>query len=145
MRRFVNGVETDLELSGAEITYLPDRLAVRTADGTQTAVAIRQGDTVHISYLGQTFTIEKVARVKSGRGSGDGELRAPMPGLIVDVLQPEGAQVKKGDKILVLEAMKTQQAFIAPFDGVVTSLKTEKGQQVADGQLLAVVTAEVLA
>jgi 3-methylcrotonyl-CoA carboxylase alpha subunit len=67
-------------------------------------------------------------------------MRAPMPGQIVDVLVSEGAKVAKGDKVLVLEAMKTQQAFLAPFDGVVEKLPVKKGEQVADGQLLALVT-----
>lgn len=70
-------------------------------------------------------------------------MRAPMPGLIVDVLLSEGVDVKKGDKILVLEAMKTQQAFTAPFDGKLDSLKVGKGDQVIDGQVLAVVIPEV--
>jgi biotin carboxyl carrier protein len=47
--------------------------------------------------------------------------------------------VEKGDKILVLEAMKTQQAFTAPFAGVVRRIEVEKGSQVSDGELLAVV------
>jgi len=145
MKRFVNGVEANLEPSGAEVTPLSDRLAVRTGDGMHTAVAIRQGETIHVSYKGNTYTVEKATRVKSARGAGDGELRAPMPGLIVDVLLGEGVEVAKGDKILVLEAMKTQQAFTAPFDGVLTCIRVSKGEQVVDGQVLAVVTAEVTA
>lgn len=66
-------------------------------------------------------------------------MRAPMPGQIVDVLVERGANVTKGEKILVLEAMKTQQPFTAPFDGVVEKLDVTKGQQVAEGAVLAVV------
>lgn len=139
MRRFVNGTEIELEPSGAEVTPLHDRLAVRTPDGTNTAVAVRVGDTVHVSYRGQTYTVKKGARVKEGAGASDGDLRAPMPGQIVDVLLEAGTNVQKGDKILVLEAMKTQQAFVAPFDGKLVSLKVSKGDQVSDGQVLAVV------
>lgn len=139
MKRFVNGVEVELGASDAEVTRLPDRLAVRTPHGTHTAVAVRSGDKTFISYRGQTYTVEKAIRSKGGKGAGSGEMRAPMPGQIVDVLVSAGADVKKGDKVLVLEAMKTQQSFNAPFDGVVTSINVAKGDQVIDGQLLAVV------
>ena len=140
MKRFVNGEEVDLQPSEAEITPLSDRLMVRTADGSQSAVAVREGDTVFVSYLGQTYTVEKVRRTRGARGEGNGEMRAPMPGLIVDVLAKVGDEISKGDKVLVLEAMKTQQPFVAPFDGTVTSLSVQKGDQVADGDLLAVVS-----
>ena len=62
-----------------------------------------------------------------------------MPGMIVDVLVSEGDAVVAGQKILVLEAMKTQQPFNAPFDGVVTKLNAVKGVQVSGEDLLAVV------
>lgn len=139
MRRFVNGVEADLSPTGAEVSSLPDRLAIRTAEGTFTTVAVRVGDTVHVSLRGQTYTVKKATRVKEGTPASDGDLRAPMPGLIVDVLLKQGSNVVKGEKILVLEAMKTQQAFVAPFDGTLRSLQVAKGDQVTDGQVLAVV------
>ena len=50
-----------------------------------------------------------------------------------------GDRVTKGQVIVVVEAMKTQQPFVAPFDGTVTSVKVDKNDQVADGQVLAVV------
>lgn len=139
MKRFVNGQEVDLPPTDAEVIRLPDRLAVRSSNGVHTALAVRSGDKVHISYRGHTYTVEKALRTKSGKGAGSGEMRAPMPGQIVDVLVSAGASVVKGDKILVLEAMKTQQSFNAPFDGKVSELKVQPGEQVVDGQLLAVV------
>lgn len=139
MKRFVNGVEVELTTGHAEVTSLHDRTLVRTGDGSSSAVAVRIGDTVHVSYRGQSYIVEKARRTKAGRGASDGELRAPMPGLIVDVLLDEGAEVLAGDKVLVLEAMKTQQAFAAPFDGTLTKLTVSKGQQVSDQELLAVI------
>lgn len=72
-------------------------------------------------------------------------MRAPMSGLIVDVLVADGVEVHKGQKLLVLEAMKTQQPFAAPFDGKVTKVLVQKGQQVAEGAILVVVEATVAA
>ena len=141
MKRFVNGEEVDLLPSDAEITALPDRLMVRTADGTSSALAVRVGDSVHVSYQGKVFIVEKSRGRLGGHGvAGSGELHAPMPGQIVEVLVGNGDTVKKGDKVIVLEAMKTQQVLTAAFDGIMSNLTVEKGQQVSDGQLLAVVT-----
>jgi 3-methylcrotonyl-CoA carboxylase alpha subunit len=60
-----------------------------------------------------------------------------MPGQVVDVLVAQGDAVEKGQKVLVIEAMKTQQPFLAPFNGTVVTLNAEKGMQVKDGELLA--------
>jgi 3-methylcrotonyl-CoA carboxylase alpha subunit len=55
------------------------------------------------------------------------------------VLVSVGDKVTKGQKLIVLEAMKTQQPFNAPFDGTVKALNAVKGAQVNDGELLVVV------
>lgn len=142
MRRFVNGIEVECEPGDVEVVQLGDRMVVRTAEGANTAAAVRHGDTVHVSYLGRTFVVEKAKRVRASRGAADGELRAPMPGVIVDVLVAEGDAVQRGDKVVVLEAMKTQQPFVAPFAGRIAALKVAKGEQVAEGELLATVVPE---
>lgn len=64
------------------------------------------------------------------------DIKAPMPGLILDVLVQEGDEVKEGDYLLVLEAMKMENTLTAPRDGVVKSVGVEKGQTVDKGQLL---------
>lgn len=61
---------------------------------------------------------------------------APMPGRIISVDVAEGDKVAKGQKLLVLEAMKMEQAMLAPFAGVVAELKAVAGAQVAEGTLL---------
>ncbi|MEQ1822662.1 MAG: biotin/lipoyl-containing protein [Fimbriimonadaceae bacterium] len=139
MKRYVNGVEIEAGQSNAEISVQGNRLMVRTEEGTHSAVAVRDGDAVLVSYRGNVYTIEKGRRTASSKAAGSGEMRAPMPGQIVDVIAAEGSAVQKGDKILVLEAMKTQQAFTAPFDGMVKEIKVVKGDQVTDGQLLALI------
>jgi acetyl/propionyl-CoA carboxylase alpha subunit len=142
LKVFVDGVEADLDPNAASVDRLPDRLVVKRVDISSTAVAIRSGDAVLISYRGQQFTLER-HRPRSGTqgAAASGELRAPMPGLIVDVLRTEGSAVDKGDRILVMEAMKTQQAFAAPFAGTLAKLAVAKGDQVQEGDLLALVRA----
>jgi acetyl/propionyl-CoA carboxylase alpha subunit len=140
MKRFVNGEEVELAEDGASITKLSDRTVVHTPQGTFSAVAVREGDSVLVSYKGQQFRVEKkAARARHHGAAASGEMRAPMPGLIVDVRVEAGQSVAKGDILLVLEAMKTQQPFTAPFAGILRQLNVAKGDQVTDGQVLAVV------
>lgn len=142
MKRFVNGIETELSESGVgDVFELPDRLVVRTSEGAFSAVAVRVGGRVEVSYQGRTFRIERIARARSNRAAESGEIRAPMPGQIVEVMVREGDQVSAGQKLFVLEAMKTQQAAAAPFDGVVKSLAISVGDQVEAGQILLLVDA----
>jgi 3-methylcrotonyl-CoA carboxylase alpha subunit len=138
MKYFLNGEAVEFENS-FEVSKLPDRLQVRTSSGSFSALAIRDGDAILVSYQGNQYRLEtRQVRTRSG-GVKSGEYRAPMPGMIVDVLVAEGDTVVAGQKILVLEAMKTQQPFNAPFDGVVTKLNAVKGVQVSGDELLAVV------
>ena len=64
------------------------------------------------------------------------ELKAPMPGLIVDIRVQPGQAVQKGDALLVLEAMKMENILKAPADGTVASLKVNLRDNVQKGQVL---------
>lgn len=139
MRFFLNGEPVTFDWNGV-IDELPDRLMVRTEHGSFSALAVRDGDAILVSYQGYQYRLEtkRTRNKKSGDGA-SGEFYAPMPGQVVDVLVSQGDAVLKGQKVLVLEAMKTQQPFIAPFDGSVSFLSATKGQQVKDGEHLATV------
>ena len=64
------------------------------------------------------------------------ELKAPMPGLIVDIRVVPGQAVQKGDPLLVLEAMKMENILKAPADGTVANLKVNLRDNVQKGQVL---------
>ncbi|GAB5550514.1 MAG: acetyl-CoA carboxylase biotin carboxyl carrier protein subunit [Saprospiraceae bacterium] len=64
------------------------------------------------------------------------EIKAPMPGLIVDVLVEPGTQVEKGTPLLILEAMKMENMLKATSDGLVESVLVSKGQTVDKNQVL---------
>jgi len=69
---------------------------------------------------------------------GDAEaIRAPLPGLILDVKVKEGDSVKAGQDILVMEAMKMENQVQATHDGTIGKLYVQKGDTVAEGDLLA--------
>ena len=64
---------------------------------------------------------------------------APMPGNILDVKVTNGASVKKGDVLMILEAMKMENEIIAPCDGTVKSVNVTKGGSVETGAELCVI------
>jgi 3-methylcrotonyl-CoA carboxylase alpha subunit len=142
MKYFLNGEPVEFEWTG-EVESLSDRLIVRTNNGSFSAIAVRDGDAILVSYQGYQYRLEtkKPRNRKSGDAS-SGEFYAPMPGQVVDVLVAQGDAVEKGQKVLVIEAMKTQQPFLAPFNGTVVTLNAEKGMQVKDGELLASIQKE---
>ncbi len=58
------------------------------------------------------------------------EVKAPMPGLVLDVLVTVGQTVEMGEKILTLEAMKMENAIKSPTAGTIASIHVSKGQAV---------------
>lgn len=63
-------------------------------------------------------------------------LKAPMPGLVLEVSVEVGQMVAKGDKVLILEAMKMENVLKSPGEGKVKAIKISKGQAVEKGQVL---------
>ena len=61
---------------------------------------------------------------------------APMPGVIIDVNVNTGDTVKRGDILLILEAMKMENEIVSPVDGKITSVNVSKGASVNAGDVL---------
>jgi 3-methylcrotonyl-CoA carboxylase alpha subunit len=78
---------------------------------------------------GRRLVFSSVRKMKASGGA-LGTLTSPMPGKILKVFVATGASVKKGDPLLVLEAMKMEHTIKAPFDGVVHSTPFKEGDQV---------------
>ena len=71
--------------------------------------------------------------------AGGEKVSAPMPGTILDVRVSNGASVKKGDILFILEAMKMENEIMAPCDGTIASVSVTKGAAVDSGALLCVI------
>ncbi len=63
-------------------------------------------------------------------------IKAPMPGLIIDLKINAGDVVKEGDALLILEAMKMENILKSPGEGVIKNVKVKKGENVEKGQVL---------
>ncbi len=76
-------------------------------------------------------------KAQAGGTAGSVVVAAPMPGKILNIKSSVGASVKKGDVILVLEAMKMENEVVAPEDGTVASINVAAGDSVEAGDTLA--------
>ena len=63
-------------------------------------------------------------------------IKAPMPGLILEISVEVGQEVKENDPLLILEAMKMENSILSPRDGVIKSVAMTKGAAVEKGALL---------
>jgi 3-methylcrotonyl-CoA carboxylase alpha subunit len=100
---------------------------------------IRQvGDTRLVFLNGDVWPFTSPRPSAGGEAeASDGMVLAPMPGAVVLVDAAKGKSVKRGERLLVLQAMKMEYSLVAPFDGTVTDLTVSAGSQVKEGALLA--------
>ncbi len=107
----------------------------RELQGTAEIVAGR----LWVHFQGRTHVIEAAgSRKRKGAAAGGSsdEVRAPMPGKITKILKAAGASVKKGDALVVMEAMKMEYTLKSEADGTVKAVECEVGAQVTLGQKL---------
>lgn len=117
--------------------------SLRLGDGTQLALVHHRDGTMHEISLGEAaITIEVIdplsarRRHRDDEAGGGGIVKALMPGRVVRLLVQPGASVTKGTALLILEAMKMENAIDAPGDGVVDQIFVEPGQTVEAGTQL---------
>ncbi len=90
-----------------------------------------------VSAPAPTPTPAPAAPAAQGGTAGSVDITAPMPGKILAVKANVGQDVKKGEVILLLEAMKMENEVVAPQDGKVASVNVAAGDMVESGQVLA--------
>uniref|UniRef100_UPI00260E2D35 acetyl-CoA carboxylase biotin carboxyl carrier protein subunit n=1 Tax=Ferrovibrio sp. TaxID=1917215 RepID=UPI00260E2D35 len=96
-------------------------------------------DSLHLALGALDFACRDITYLPpaEAEGAAERELRAPMNGKIVAVLAAEGERVSKGQRLVIMEAMKMQHEMVARVDAVVEKLPVKVGDQVATRQLLA--------
>jgi 3-methylcrotonyl-CoA carboxylase alpha subunit len=133
---------TDWEIALAGATH-PLQLVAR--DGSELSIRLgetathgsvrRDGELFHVFTGGRhyTFTYNDPMAHAGETEAGGGRLTAPMPGKVVAVMTANGKEVKKGEPLVIMEAMKMEHTISAPSDGLVEEVLYQVGDQVADG------------
>jgi 3-methylcrotonyl-CoA carboxylase alpha subunit len=100
----------------------------------QRARAIRDGRDWHVFWGGAYRKLSLKEALPAPEGaSAAGSLAAPMSGKVIQVLVEKGAEVEKGQPLLILEAMKMEHTIAAPADGRVKEIRFAPGEQVLEG------------
>jgi biotin carboxyl carrier protein len=103
-----------------------EKTMVIAINGTDYEVSIKDKYDLLLQQMGITATSS--AQVN--------KFKAPMPGLIREIIATEGASVQKGDILLILEAMKMENALKSPRDGQIKKIHAITGNAVEKGQVL---------
>lgn len=114
-------IEAELIALDKETKTLKIRIGDKTAD-----LQVKDRFDLLLEQLGMDLKASNVLK----------EIKAPMPGLILDLRVKAGDEVKKGDVILVLEAMKMENIIKSPGDGLVKNVKVSLNQSVEKNQIL---------
>lgn len=131
----------------AEILSVDDNVAEIEINGTHYKVEVEKSlQTVKTPKLVRTAAVPstdthpgmaKTSVPSSAKGGGN--IKAPLPGVILDIHVKEGDFVKFGQKLIILEAMKMENRIDSDKEGRVQSLKVSKGDSVMEGDVLIVI------
>jgi len=100
-------------------------------------VTVSKDDGAILFSHGEAYAVTQARSLGLGAAAvGDGVVLAPMPGRVVSVHVSEGDTVTKGQRLMVLEAMKMEHAMAAAFNGVVEVVLAQTGDQVVEGAVL---------
>ena len=135
----VNGEQRDVDF----LNLGGDLFSVITENRSLEAVINDDEGKIAVMMSGRQFEAqvldERAMLMMQRRGTqatGSGEVKAPMPGLIVAVTTERDKSVAKGDTVVVLESMKMQNELKSPIEGVVRAVHVEAGQAVDKNELL---------
>ncbi|MFM7008446.1 MAG: acetyl/propionyl/methylcrotonyl-CoA carboxylase subunit alpha [Betaproteobacteria bacterium] len=136
----VDGQSAAVEMSSkADDADRALRITLLIRGSRVSGTVVRQGARfdVFVSGKGETFTL-KDPLASAGQTEADhaGSLTAPMPGKIIAIEVKAGEKVKRGQALLVMEAMKMEHTIVAGVDGVVENIYFGVGEQVVEGAVL---------
>jgi biotin carboxyl carrier protein len=116
----VNGQPYVVDVEAAEVMSKPAEAAAEALD----------------TVVRETAAPAKAPTPTAPAGPSVPNMKAPMPGTIIEVMAKPGQRVKYGQPLCTLEAMKMKNAIRSPRDGVVATVEVSEGQTVTHGQLL---------
>ena len=141
--------EYKLKINGNDynvtITDIEDTIAEVEVNGIPFKVEIdkplkKQAPSVQRPAMSQNSAPKPTVSVKPPVASGaESAVTSPLPGVILEVVVKEGDVVKRGQKLMVLEAMKMENVIEASADGKIISIKVNKGDSVLEGATLIII------
>lgn len=125
----VNGIPFEVEMQGSSL--VEEALPTVSTEATAAPAAPAAAPAAEPA----AEPAAPAAAAKSGPGAG-APVKAPLPGVVTKILVKEGQGVKKGETVLVLEAMKMENNITAEADGTVTGICVSAGDSVMEGTTL---------
>lgn len=104
-------------------------------NGSVYEIEVEEMDASAVSAAPAAAPAAPAAPVAAAPAAG-AQVKAPMPGTILDVKVQAGQSVKKGDVLVILEAMKMENEILAPCDGKITGMNVRKGDTVETQALI---------
>jgi 3-methylcrotonyl-CoA carboxylase alpha subunit len=134
---------TEGESIVAQVAYGPGGALV-AIDGiapASDAVAVDSGDAIYVLRHGRQtkVSLRDLTLDEAGDDAAGGLVRAPMHGKVLSVLVEQGARVRRGQRLAIIEAMKMEHTLIAPIDGTVAEIAVAADAQVAEGAKVMVI------
>ncbi|MXV51648.1 acetyl-CoA carboxylase biotin carboxyl carrier protein subunit [Pedobacter sp. HMF7647] len=105
------------------------------ANSKQFLVAVN-GNAYHVQLKDQYDLLLDQMGLNDSTSNSISDLRAPMPGMVLEILVQPGDIVSKGDNLLVLEAMKMENLIKSPIDAIIREIVVVKSQKIEKGQLI---------
>lgn len=134
------GGRYSLVIAGKSYEIFARRISEPGAQDVQTYEIFLKGQRFEVKIEDErTKLLAGLAR--SGAGSGEARILAPMPGLVVNVLVKPGDTIEQTQPVVILEAMKMENDLPAPITGTIKEVPVQKGQTVDQGQVLVVIEA----
>ena len=144
-RRLALPIVADGESVVAEIDYGPAGAAISVeGEGpADEAVAIAEADAVYVLRRGRQtkVTLRDLALDQAGDAGQGGLMRAPMHGKVLAILVEPGADVTRGQRVAIIEAMKMEHTLVSPIDGTVAEIAVSADAQVAEGARIMLIEA----
>jgi biotin carboxyl carrier protein len=131
----VEGQEIKLEVNGKPYTVTVDQEL--NAHKTRTTVI---NDRMPPRVSAANGDVQRASAPRPGAAAGGTKVTTPLPGTILDVFVNVGDQVKSGQTVVLLEAMKMENNIEADTEGTVTSINVRKGDSVLEGDTLIVIS-----
>ena len=117
--------------------HIPYKAEIISADFLAKKYTVKvNNNTYEVAIENDLDLLIKSMGIERGKTKLVNAIKAPMPGLILEINVEVGQSVKENDLLLILEAMKMENAFVSPRDGVIKSISVGKGNAVDKGQLL---------